>query len=362
VLRRFHRSHIRLLLGLLLASSAMPLACRDPGPPLRRLEMPDGGVGLRWALEPGHALVGHLRVGSTRQIEGMARPLDQSLECDVTMQVLAPIAGRTGTRLRATFSDIELEWGLPPSAEYGTEEFIAMASERLRKLQPWIELGPDGAILATSEPPTDMPAELAELYAVLTEALEATFFVLPAGKTERGGTWTDTRARESALGSWTIETRGRIDGLYRLKERELDVVALEVDTSRRSHAQGTAAEGETHARVLFAVTGYVAEIDRETQAFSADSGMVYRKIRADWRRTREIVPELVGGGDESEDVQLIRDPCNPDYVGPLQCDEPGKAPPTPEPATSGEPPTETPAADPNATPDEPEDADATTTG
>ena len=106
---------------------------------------------------------------------------------------------------------------------------------------------------------------------------------------------------------------------------------------------------------------FLRDIPFDAQAFSADSGMVYRKIRADWRRTREIVPELVGGADESEDVQLIRDPCNPDYVGPLSCDEPGKAPapsPEPEPETTGASP-ETAAPDPNATT---EDADATTSG
>jgi hypothetical protein len=352
---------MRVALGLALLAFAAPLACRDPGPPLRRLEMPDGGVGLRWDLEPGHALVGHLRIGSTRQIEGMARPLDQSLECDVTMQVLAPVAGRQGMRLRAAFSNCELDWGLPPTAEYGSEEFIAMASERLRKIQPWIELQPDGAIAAVSEPPADMPAELAELYAVLAEGLEASFFVLPQTASRRGRTWTDTRARAGAHGSWTIETRGRVDGLYRLKERELDVVALQVDTRRRGDAEGTAAEGEGHARVLFATGGFVAEVDRETQGFSADSSIVYRKIRADWRRTREIVPELVNGGeDPNEDVQLIRDPCNPDYVGPLSCDEPPGAPqaepPAPEAATSGDDGVDEPADDPVA------DEDAATTG
>lgn len=314
------------------------MSCRDPGPPLRRLEMPDAGVSVRWALEPGQALVGHLRIGSTRQIEGMPRPLDQSLECDVTMQVLAPVAGRAGLRLRAAFSDIELDWGLPPSAEYGSEEFIAVASERLRKLQPWVQLGPDGSVVDVSEPPTDMPAEVAELYAVLAEALEASFFVLPAKPVRRGGTWSDTRTRAGAgaeAPSWTVETHGKVEGLYRLKERGLDVVSLDVQTRRRSNAAGAASEGDTHVRALFATKGFVAELDRETQAFSADAGMVYRKIRAEWRRTREIVPELVGGEDEStEDVQVIRDPCNPDYVGPLQCDEPA---PEPDPAPDAEP-------------------------
>lgn len=351
----------RWLLAIVLASAgaASAAACRDNGAPLRRLEMPDAGVPVAWKLEPGHALVGHLRIGSTRQIEGMARPLDQSLECDVTLQVLAPAGGRSGLRLRASFSNVELDWGLPPTAEYGAEDFLALASERLRKLQPWLELGPDGAIASASEPPADVPEELRELLAVLLEGLEASFYVLPAKATKKGATWADTRT--AAEGAWTLQTQGRVDGLFRIKERELDVIALEIDTRRRSKTSGSGSESEGHARVLFATAGYVAELDLETQAFSADSGMVYRKIRADWRRSREIVPELVGGGEEStDDVQVISDPCNPDYVGPKTCDEAVAEPAPAVPAPVDD------AADPEATGESgaPADADdgATTGG
>jgi hypothetical protein len=78
-------------------------------------------------------------------------------------------------------------------------------------------------------------------------------------------------------------------------------------------------ERETSGNLMFATTGFPAEVDRETRELDPARGVVFRKVRATWTRTRGLVPELVAplGGD----VQKIEDPCNPDYVGPRTCDE-----------------------------------------
>ena len=85
-------------------------------------------------------------------------------------------------------------------------------------------------------------------------------------------------------------------------------------------------EREVNGILFFDAQGFPAEVDRETREFDPEQGMVFRKVRASWSRFRGMVPELIT--PPSGDVQVIEDPCNPDYVGPLHCPE--ATPPKPE--------------------------------
>jgi hypothetical protein len=346
----------RLALAVLLASTGPVLWGCATSPELERVRTPREGVTVAYVLERGNGFEGTLRLGNTRPVEGLSAPLGQTATCDVIMAVVG--TSPTGTEIRATFTSIELDWDLPPSATYSSQELLELAQEQLRGMQVSFVVRPDGRVQALPAPPAEAPPELREVIETMLLGLESFFVSLPAEPLGRRDAWTTSLRHDTAEGlSQALEQTVSLEGVYEHRTEDLVLRRLAVEQSRREQRPGddgpVTVEREVEAKLMFATTGFPAEVDRETRELDPVRGVVFRKVRANWTRTREIVPELVA--PVTNDVQVIDDPCNPDYVGPRTCDPPAPVPSEPEAPVSevGDEP-ETPASEAGTEPEAPE--------
>lgn len=349
----------RLALAVLLAFTGPALSGCRTSPELERVRTPREGVTMAYVLEPGNGFEGTLRLGNTRAVEGLPTPLGQTATCDVIMAVLG--RSESGTEIRATFTSIELDWDLPPSATYSSQELIELAQEQLRGMQVSFVVRPDGRVQALPSPPADAPPELRDVIEAMLLGLEAFFVPLPPGPLARGDTWTTSLRHTTAEGlEQALEQTMRLDGSYAHRDDGTVLRRLVLEQSRREQRAGDAdpvrVERQVRGHVMFTTTGFPAEIDRETRELDPVRGVVFRKVRASWARTRGIVPELVAPA--GSDVQVIDDPCNPDYVGPLTCNEPAPVPSDAggSPETPASEAGEAEASEPEAPADEAEDS------
>lgn len=312
----------RLALALVLALGPVLGGCSQ-STELRRVRTPREGVALAYVHTTGQSFEGKLRVGNTRAIAGLREPLSQTVTCDVILAVLGE--GPTGTEVRATFTSVELDWDLPPAATYSTDELVELAQQQLRGMQVSFVVRPDGRVQVLPAPPPEAAPELQEVIETMLMGLEAFFVPLPREPIAPRETWTERFGHATAEGlRLELEHQVELDGSFERRGDGTVLRRLAIEQHRREQrptAEGpVTVEREARATVLFADAGYPAEIDREIREADPERGMVFRKVRAEWKPTRGAIPELVApvGGD----VQVIRDPCNPDYVGPLSCDEP----------------------------------------
>jgi hypothetical protein len=342
----------RLALAVLLALPGLGLPGCSTSPELRWARTPREGVTLAYALEPGQGFEGTLRLGNTRAVAGLTAPLGQNVTCDVMMAVVGK--GPNGTEIRATFTSLELDWDLPPAATYSTAELVELAQEQLRGMQVSFVVRPDGRVAALPSPPADAPPELREVIETMLLGLESFFVPLPVEPLERRDHATTSLRHTTAEGLLqALEQTLRLDGTVEHESEDLVLRRLTVEQSRREQRPGdegpVTVEREVEAHLMFATTGFPADVDRETRELDPVRGVVFRKVRATWVRTRGLVPELVV--PPGTDVQQIEDPCNADYVGPRACNEPPAAAPTAEPP--GEPTAEPPGEPTDEPPGEP---------
>ncbi|MCX4245612.1 hypothetical protein [Paraliomyxa miuraensis] len=322
----------RVVLAVLLAMSGSgPLGC-SVSTELRRVRTPRQGVTLEYLRSKGQGFEGTLKIGNTRAIEGLTEPLSQTLTCEVSMVMLA--TSDMGTEVRATFTGVDLDWDLPPAATYSSDELVELAHAQLRGMQVTFVVRPDGRIQALPTPPANAPLELREVIETMLMGLESFFVPLPGQPLGRNDVWHERFEHTTANGlGQALEQDLRLDGSYEHRTDDGVVVRrLMIEQQRHEQRGGergpVTVERDVRAEVLFADAGYPADIDRETREADPEEGVVFRKVRAKWIATRGLVPELMV--PPPGDVQVIRDPCNPDYVGPLACEDEGDEPEPPE--------------------------------
>jgi hypothetical protein len=314
-----HASSRALAVALFAASIGIAPACGGKRG-MQKVEVPAGGITLAYDLTQGASYEGHVRIGNTKQLEGIGN-ISQSLECDVRMMVLGDDPARGGAQVRATFANITLNWALPPSAPFSVDEFAKQAVAQLQGMQVTFNVLPTGEITYMPVPPQELSAELKELIFQVVRALEQGFLVVPKHKIGEGETWTENerRGREGKLGRFVDgKVTTKMDGMFRHATRPEDVVRLSIEQKKKETittpdgARTNEIEGKSTA--LFSTLGYLAEVDGETREYDPKQGMNFRKVRVQWKKTAKGHAGSGGG-----DVQTIDDPCHPDYVGPAEC-------------------------------------------
>jgi hypothetical protein len=302
----------RLLLTLALstfAGLALP-GCGDPS--LRKVSAPRGGIALAYDLVPKAAYSGKVAVGVTRQIDGVEKPLRQAITGDVTMVVLGE-SPEGGTRVRVTLTSGDLDWALLPSSGYARDQFLKMAAKYLKGLHMPMTIGPRGGVLERPSPPADAPDEVVEVIDAVIDAVALSFVSVPDKKLSRGDRWTPA-------GAGRMESRYR--GLFRHEERDEDVARFELAITSAPIGPDDQGERQGTLVALFATAGYPASIDLEARDFDPTLGMSFRRIQVEWTKGGVAPIDLAVPRDEGpQDVQVITDPCNPDYVGPRMCDD-----------------------------------------
>lgn len=314
-----HRPALRFVALLVVAALHVvgPTACGPSG--LAKIAVPAAGVTMRYDLTPGAMFSGRLRVGNTRTIDG-AGNVSQSLDCEVQLEVVDAGDDTKGALLRATFSNISLEWGLPPSAPMSPEEFTKSAITRLQGMNVAFRVKSTGEIVEMPAPPQELPDIEKQFIDAVLRALEQAFFELPARAVKDDETWSEDekRGREGKLGRYVVgKTQTRVDGMFRDDKRKEDLVRLVV-TRKRTETITTKDgsrknESEGRMTAMFSTKGYLAEIEGESRDFDPVEGMTFSKVKVGW--TRVDAGALAGGGE----TQDIGDPCDPNYVGTQTC-------------------------------------------
>jgi hypothetical protein len=337
--------------GLAACLASCALACRPDD--LKKLELPTAGFRMVYDLDPGAEYQGHLRIGNTRTIvaEGVVATtvLNQSLECDVTLQVLGADVQRGGTLVEASFENVDLAWKLAPNTPVPEEQFIRDAIERVQGMNVSFNVLPTGAITYMPVPPQELPVELQQVIDQLLRGLEDAFLLVPKHAVDDGEHWDEAehRGRKGKLGRYiegTISTR--VDGMYHHEALDHDVLRLLVDERRKetftTEVGVRQLETEGTKVVLFSTDGYLVEVEGESRDFEPSGTTSFRKLRLEWKKTAEGTP----GGPPASQTQTISDPCDPDYVGEEWC---GDAPLVPSP-TPREPPPREPEPPPETVP------------
>jgi hypothetical protein len=350
------------LAALLVAVALHVTASSGCGPRgLAKIEVPAGGVTMKYELQPGAMYSGRLRLGNTRTVEG-AGNVSQSLDCEVQLVVVEAADGARGGLLRATFSNIDLKWGLPPSAPMSPEEFTKTAIARLQGMNVAFRVKPTGEIVEMPAPPQDLPEVEKQFIDAVLRALEQAFFELPTRAVKDDETWSEDeqRGREGKLGRYVIgKTQTRVDGMFRDESRNEDLVRLVVSRKRtetittKDGSRKNESEGKMTA--MFSTKGWLAQLEGESRDFDPVEGMTFSKVKVDWKRvdaaglggatgntTDPCDPGYTGDAPCSDgtEQQDITDPCHPDYVGAQEC----KADAAADPAATAPPAADAPAA------------------
>ena len=166
-----------------------------------------------------------------------------------------------------------------------------------------------------------MAPALRDLFDTLALGVGLGFVELPKGRVVRGQQWTD-RGRIAAAGGDSTVTANFVGLVAQRKKSEAFakltydfVTKRPVETDRGTRWAQT--EGE--AKALLSPDGYISRIKADAHEFDPMRGLAVREIRAIWAKEDS-------GGKDTTNVQVIDDPCDPDYVGQERCADP--SPPT----------------------------------
>lgn len=280
----------------------------------RGLRAPKAGVKLHYALDVGTSLDGHLRVGSTREVEGISDALTQSVECDARLFVVK--AEADGSRVvRATFRSVELDWSVPPELGLSTEAFAKLAATTLKEMELRFSVSPRGKVVVLPAPPDRQPPELAGLLDTLGRAASLAFVEIPARATAPGDRWVDAPSipggRRSEVDFEGLARRGKMGpALAKLAVHFASATEVETPSGPRRRQL----EGDTTLRL--SERGVPTEFHTELRDFDPVEGTAVQQIHGSWTRTD-------AGDSGTTDLQDIDDPCDPDYVGTATCPHPG---------------------------------------
>ena len=284
----------------------------------RSVRAPKAGAKLHYALDVGTSLDGHLRIGTTRKVEGISDPLTQSVECDARLFVVK--AEADGSRvIRATFRSVDLDWSVPPETGLSSEAFAKLAATTLKETEMRFTVSARGKVLTVPVGAQRSPAELEGLLDTLGRAATLAFVELPTAAVEKDQSWVDT-----ATAPGTHRNDARFDGLSRRGKSGPVTANLEVrfvsaiEVSTPSGPRRRQVEGET--AVGLSDKGVPFRMRAELRDFDPLRGTAVQEVHGSWNRTDT-------GDQGTTDVQDIDDPCDADYVGTTPCVEPHVAQP-----------------------------------
>jgi hypothetical protein len=329
-----------ILRRLLLAALLVAPACGPKG--MKKIEIPAAGIRMTYDLDAGAIYEGKLRIGNTPTSSNIT----QSVECDVRLEVLGDDPERGGKAVRASFANIELQWGLPASATVTESDFTREAILQLERMNVTFNVLPTGEITYMPVPPQQLADELKVLIDQVLLGLEEGFLVVPKHAVKRGETWSDDerRGRKDTLGRYVeAKLTTKVDGLYRHEELGQDVVRLVIGSERRdtftTEDGARTSESQAESTVLFSTEGYLAKVDGESRDQDPVQGVSFRKVSLAWKKTADGTPGARGSLTPVQE-QEITDPCDPDYVGAEECKQ---APPVEAPPAEETPPEPAPA-------------------
>ena len=243
----------------------------------------------------------------------MREHLNQNVECDAKLLVLGRDGTDGGIVVAARFRNVELDWAVPIEAGLSRDDFQKLAGDQLRGFELRFLVSPRGKVLTRPAPSDNLHEAMYELFSVLEAAVGTSFVELPDRNLRPGDRWNDS-AEARTIGA-------KFDGLFEAKEEKSQLARLELDLNIgrtvTTEAGERQAQTEGRSRSLFDTRGFFASIDIEARDFDPRVGMGIRQITAEWTKVGK-------GRQDATSIQEIADPCDPDYVGELQCPDSAK--------------------------------------
>lgn len=300
-------------------SVGMVGGCRSNG--LKHVRAPRSGVVLQYNLEPGTTQKGHVKIGSTRAVEGLTDNLSQNVECDVALLVTRRDAALDARIIQASFSNIELDWTVAPSAGLSREDFQRLAAAQLKGWKPEFTISTRGKLVQRPQLPAGEAAAFEPLFEGLAQAILGGFVELPTQGIAVGTSWADA----PGPGTSKRTVRATLKHLLTPEQGEGQLAELLLGFEAQRPVETETGPRTTQlagsATVLLSSMGYVAALDGEAHEFDPRQGTVIRQIHARWE-------PLVLGDPNTTHVQTISDPCDADYVGSERCVRIKQAKPT----------------------------------
>ncbi len=317
-----------LALGFALTAPLALGAC--DGKELTPTEVPEGGLTLRYELQPGAVYSGHVTSRETLGAAGQA--VNRRLDFDVTIAVLSS-EPNGDAKVRARVSNLSIEWALPPGAAtvVNVDDFVKSMTARLEGVEIPFTVTKMGKV--KDVPP--LPPELNEQESLaanqVIDGLTRAFFVVPEESLNSGSSWTDedSRGRKGKLGRYSEwKTTNTFDGAYRYAPEGTDpaaVARLIIETDKTEVTTTKEGGHETKLRskttALFNVDdGYLTKLEGTDTKYDGPD-MSTTKFAANWRQTKSAGAAAPPAPAPAGEVQAITDPCDPDYVGAGVCED-----------------------------------------
>jgi hypothetical protein len=302
---------------------------------LTEIAAPESGVSLRYDLAAGQSYGGHIKMRNAAQT-----PLGDvitSCEFDVDLVVAGPLDGKS--LLKATVAAIKVDVRLPegfPSEAGGQVPPEAIAAVDGMELR--FNLDERGDLTEMPEPPENAAPEVKLVVTMVSSALSAGFVKLPEQALKVGDSW-DATPKDAPAGSTGT---GKLDGMARHEAVGEDVAKLAYSIDIKApEAKADAPPGpgmgarKQEVEALFSVAGYPVKIDRKISAEIRGVGGASIEVTAEWKKLGKRAVEPPTGPAGAGEVQAITDPCDPDYVGSVECVGEGGSPAPAEGADSG---------------------------
>ena len=309
-----------LALGLCLAAPLVLSGCKDKS--LVATEVPSEGVTLRYEFAPGAAYSGHVNQRESVAMQGTT--MNRSLDFNVRLRVTG-VEDNGDVRVESVVSNLQITWALPPNMPYSVGEFIEGATRSIDGVTIRFAVSPEGKVKDVPPMPEELDGQQRLVLQGVIDGLTSAFFIVPDKALKQGEQWTDedTRGRQGKLGKYTeTKTTSIFDGLFDKTDTSQKVAKLTIQSDKTETLTTKSGGHETNYRskttALFDIDdNYLVRLEgTETKFDSGDT--TTRKFKAEWN--------LASGGaagpvEQPAEVQQIDDPCNPDYVGPGECQE-----------------------------------------
>jgi hypothetical protein len=288
---------------------------------LTEVKVPDAGVSMRYDLAPGQEYKGH--VGVRNSVQTPVGDVVTRIDFDVVLVVSDK--DDNGTKLvRAVVNAIELEMRLPEGIPAGAVGGMTPeAAKALNGTELRFNLSDRGEVSNEPEPPEGAPMEIKAIIGMITNGLSASFVRVPAQPVKDGEQW-DDKPTTNREGVTSAKYTGKLGGLGRNAAGE-DIAQLEFSAAIEADREGHKISSKHDGKASFSTTGgYASSVKRKVNNEIVGQGSLLSEVEATWTKGAKQAIETTA--PPSGDVQVITDPCDPDYVGGEECPAEGAAP------------------------------------
>ena len=330
----------RLLLALALCAASATAAstgCSGNSGKLQKIESPASGVTLTYDLSPGQVYRG--KVSSKQTVVGTSgNKIARGFSFEVALLIRGPATDAFGgTLVVARYTGVDIRWGLPGGSPISISDLVSQATRQLEGLEVTFNVDETGKVLHMPEVPQDLPEDLRFVIQEAIDTLETAFLPVPQRALKVGDNWKDDkkRGRKGKLGRYLEgETTTKVDGFFRDIESRTDLTKLTISESEKEVTTAKTGSHEVSKEIqttAFFAHGdrYLRKLIRDGKTFDPGNATIFAGLEVTWAKDKAAAAAAAAaaGPTTVKQIQDIRDPFHPDYVGGDECQPDGGANP-----------------------------------